>query len=112
MYSAFLCFVFLTYSLIAIGQALNGVATSIMNTVPTVASKTWFLATERTTATAVSELSCAVGAAAAFLFGDNYFFYVLSDDKMRRGFKTVFVFSGIKKIFIKKYASPLKATDY
>ncbi|XP_060602799.1 solute carrier family 49 member 4-like [Ruditapes philippinarum] len=55
--------------LIAIGQALNGIANSITLCTPTVVSQTWFRATERTTATAVSTLAFALGAAAAFLFG-------------------------------------------
>ncbi|XP_060602801.1 solute carrier family 49 member 4-like [Ruditapes philippinarum] len=55
--------------LIAIGQGLNGIATSVTMCIPTVVSKTWFKVTERTTATAVSALAAALGAAAAYLFG-------------------------------------------
>ncbi|XP_045170160.2 solute carrier family 49 member 4-like isoform X1 [Mercenaria mercenaria] len=55
--------------LIAIGQGLNGIATSVTMCIPTVVSKTWFKVTERTTATAVSALASALGAAAAYLFG-------------------------------------------
>lgn len=57
--------------MIAIGQGLNGIATSVTMTIPTVVSKTWFKVTERTTATAVSALAAALGAAAAYLFGIN-----------------------------------------
>jgi len=57
-------------SLIAIGQGFNGVAMSVLMAAPAAVSKTWFPVTERTTATAVSFLSTAMGVAAAFLFGN------------------------------------------
>ncbi|KAL4237957.1 Solute carrier 49 member 4 [Mactra antiquata] len=64
--------------LIAIGQGLNGLSTSITMTIPCVVSQRWFKVTERTTATAISALSATLGAAGAFLlaFGVSVFLAV------------------------------------
>ncbi|XP_052271038.1 solute carrier family 49 member 4-like [Dreissena polymorpha] len=53
--------------LLAIGQGINGLATTVTMSMPAAVSNTWFGLSERTTATAVSVLSAAMGGAAALL---------------------------------------------